>query len=507
MSQQIINVGTAPNDGLGTPIRTAFQYTNNNFTQLFSLPNPNPPSTLAGKAGDVPGMYAYSSAYFYYCFGTYVNSSTIIWAQIAQGNTASTSSIANGTSNVTIGSANANVTVGVTGTSNIAVFSNTGVSITGNIKTSGQVTATGNVYGNIVVGNYLYGDGSNISNISGGAGNYSNANVAEFLPVYSGNILLSGMSVTGNIDATLGNIQAFAYYTYNNISAAGNIRGGNLKTAGEVSAAGNVTGSYILGDGSQLTGIPASYTDANVAAFLPVYGGNILLSGMSVTGNIDAALGNIQAFAYYTYNNVSAAGNIRGGNFKTAGEVSAAGNVIGSYILGDGSQLTGIPASYTDANVAAFLPTYTGNLSVAAINITGNIIPTANAVYSLGNATNQWADLYVSNSSIHIGNQVLTTYRGNLFYNSNLVFTGSGTSSNITANVTGTTTGLHNGLVDSFDIKALSWDFGYIAANTYTNPIQYLFRVTSAGNIDMGTCTAPAALYIDIGTINASTVN
>jgi hypothetical protein len=228
---------------------------------------------------------------------------------------------------------------------------------------------------------------------------------------------------------------------------------------------------------------------------------------MSITGNIDAELGNIQAFAFYTYNNVSATGNIRGGNFKTAGEVSAAGNVTGSYILGDGSLLTGIPASYTDANVAAFLPTYTGNLSVAAINITGNIIPTANASYSLGNATNQWADLYVSNSSIHIGNQVLTTYRGNLFYNSNLVFTGSGTSSNITANVTGTTTGLHNGLVDSFDIKALSWDFGYIAANTYTNPIQYLFGVTSAGNIDMGTCVAPAALYIDIGTINASTVN
>ena len=500
MSQQIINVGTAPNDGLGTPIRTAFQYTNNNFTQLFSLPNPNPPSTLAGKAGDVPGMYAFSSAYFYYCFGTYVNSSTVIWAQVAQGNTSTASNIVNGTSNVRIGSANANVTVGVNGTSNIAVFSNTGVTVTslsvtgtaniignlsmelgnvqafafytynnisaagnirgGNIRSSGQITATGNVYGNAIVGTYLYGDGSNISNISGG-GNYSNTNVAAYLQVLTSN----------------------------------------------VSTTGNVTGSYILGDGSQLTGIPASYTNANVAAFLPTYGGNILTSGMSVTGNIDAALGNIQAFSFLTYNNVSAAGNIRGGNLKTAGEVSAAGNVTGSYILGNGSQLTGIPASYTDANVAAFLPTYTGNLSVAAINITGNIIPTANAGYSLGNATNQWADLYVSNSSIHIGNQVLTTYRGNLFYNSNLVFTGSGTSSNITANVTGTTTGLHNGLVDSFDIKALSWDFGYIAANTYTNPIQYLFGVTSAGNIDMGTCTAPAALYIDIGTINASTVN
>ena len=36
MAQQVINIGTAPNDGLGDPLRTAFGKTNNNFTQLFS---------------------------------------------------------------------------------------------------------------------------------------------------------------------------------------------------------------------------------------------------------------------------------------------------------------------------------------------------------------------------------------------------------------------------------------------------------------------------------------
>lgn len=35
-TQQIINVGTAPNDGLGDPLRTAFQKTNDNFTALFA---------------------------------------------------------------------------------------------------------------------------------------------------------------------------------------------------------------------------------------------------------------------------------------------------------------------------------------------------------------------------------------------------------------------------------------------------------------------------------------
>ena len=36
MSQEIINVGSLPNDGEGDPLRTAFQKINNNFTSLFS---------------------------------------------------------------------------------------------------------------------------------------------------------------------------------------------------------------------------------------------------------------------------------------------------------------------------------------------------------------------------------------------------------------------------------------------------------------------------------------
>lgn len=36
MTQEIINVGAAPNDGEGDPLRTAFQKINNNFTQLYS---------------------------------------------------------------------------------------------------------------------------------------------------------------------------------------------------------------------------------------------------------------------------------------------------------------------------------------------------------------------------------------------------------------------------------------------------------------------------------------
>ncbi len=36
MAQQIINIGTLPNDGQGDPLRVAFGKINNNFSQLYN---------------------------------------------------------------------------------------------------------------------------------------------------------------------------------------------------------------------------------------------------------------------------------------------------------------------------------------------------------------------------------------------------------------------------------------------------------------------------------------
>lgn len=59
----------------------------------------------------------------------------------------------------------------------------------------------------------------------------------------------------------------------------------------------------------------------------------------------------------------------------STGSVAAVGNITtGAFFIGDGSKLTGIPAVYGNSNVAAFLPTYTGNL----VSLTGNVTTTAN---------------------------------------------------------------------------------------------------------------------------------
>jgi hypothetical protein len=86
-------------------------------------------------------------------------------------------------------------------------------------------------------------------------------------------------------------------------------------------------------------------------------------------------------------NTISASGNITAANFITAGIVTATGNVTGNYFLGNGSQLTGLPATYGNANVAAYLPTYTGNLAGGNLITTSNVyVGTGNAGYVYGNA-------------------------------------------------------------------------------------------------------------------------
>jgi hypothetical protein len=76
---------------------------------------------------------------------------------------------------------------------------------------------------------------------------------------------------------------------------------------------------------------------------------------------------------------------INSSNSFTFGNVTATGNVTGNFFIGNGSQLTGLPEGYANADVAAFLPTYTGNL----VSLQGNITTTANisANYVLGNGS------------------------------------------------------------------------------------------------------------------------
>lgn len=82
MSQQVINVGTTPNDGQGDAIRTAYIKCNDNFGELFSRVQDTPPIDPAGTAGDTAGMIAFDTTYLYVCVSDY-DTSTEIWRRVA----------------------------------------------------------------------------------------------------------------------------------------------------------------------------------------------------------------------------------------------------------------------------------------------------------------------------------------------------------------------------------------------------------------------------------------
>ena len=85
------------------------------------------------------------------------------------------------------------------------------------------------------------------------------------------------------------------------------------------------------------------------------------------------------------------------------GKVTVSGNISANYFMGNGSLLTGI-TTYSNSNVIAYSQT----------GWAGNIIPAANGVYTLGNITNQWANIWVTNNTIYLGTVPLRITDGNI---------------------------------------------------------------------------------------------
>ena len=112
--------------------------------------------------------------------------------------------------------------------------------------------------------------------------------------------------------------------------------------------------------------------------------------------------------------------------------LATAGNIeTASSFVGDASNINNIDGANISFN-----------------NIDGNIIPTATNTYSLGNATNQWQDLWVSNNTVYFGNVPLTVNgSNNLLVNNEPVVISSNTAAPVTANIATTANVIAGNLV------------------------------------------------------------
>ena len=328
----------------------------------------------------------------------------------------------------------------------------TSLTSSGNISTTGNVTA-----------NYFLGNGSQLTGI---ASSYGNANVSNFLAngFGSNTITTTGNITAGNMALGAGNLSFGTVIVRNNsnrlytddaeftnvdigatldvtgyVSATGNVTGGNLFTGGVVSATGNIQGNVFIGNGAGLTNIPAGnivggYGNANVATFLANgFGSNTIVTTGNITANNFTA-SNVVTLAgtveLRNYNNrlytndaefntltvdtvANIVGNVIGGNILTTGYISATGNVTGAYFIGNGSQLTGLPATYGNANVSNFLANGFGSNTITTTgNITGGNILTAGIVSVAGNVTANNASL---TGNLNFGTVVVRNNSNRLF--------------------------------------------------------------------------------------------
>jgi len=212
-------------------------------------------------------------------------------------------------------------------------YSNGDQNINGNITTTGSITTN----------TFFYGNGYFLTGVSGSGGSlYSNVQVAEYLPVYAGNIsaqyIYTNHLVYGNgqpyiFGSTYSNANVAAYLT----SYSGNVHAGNLITTTSV-----YTNNLLYANGRPFS-FGSTYSNANVASYLTTYIGNISAGNITVGGNITS--GNI-----YVATDVQVAGNLSVGNINVT-------TVSAGYFVGNAFYATGIVSSYGNANVATYLPT------------------------------------------------------------------------------------------------------------------------------------------------------
>lgn len=208
---------------------------------------------------------------------------------------------------------------------------------------------------------------------------------------------LTTLTVTGN--ANVGNLG-----TAGLVVATGNVTGGNLTTAGVVSATGNVTGGNINSAGK----VTASQLISNVAtgtaplvvtSTTQVANLNVATAGLATyatTANAVAGANVSGAVSFATTANAVAGGNVSGqvGNALVAGTVYTAaqpnitstgtltaltvsanvatgGIKTDNYYYANGVSIS-FAGSYSNSNVANYLPTFTGTVGATALTTGAN---------------------------------------------------------------------------------------------------------------------------------------
>ena len=380
-----------------------------------------------------------------------------------------------------------------------SLFSPNGLSVGNLFNPTDVVLANGDITaGNTVTANYFLGNGAFLTGIAGGGGSYGNANVANYLA--------SNANVT---ILTTGNITTSANVTGNNFNGTSATLAGNL-SAGNVSVAnGNITVGNLVGAGTNVEIVSGAYTwtfdgagnltgNGNISAgnFVGTAGntsivtsayawifndaGNLVLPGNSFSVNYangtQVALGG-------SYSN-SVVANYLASNaavtILTTGNITTAANIAGNYFIGNGALLTGVvTSSYSNANVANYLPTYTGNVGAGNLNLTGNIVDTG-AIFVITGANGNV--VLAPNGTSRI---IATGSGANVIGNLDVAGNVNANGATLTGNITAGNLSVANGNITLGNLVGSGTNVE-IVSGAYTWTFDGAGNLTGNGNISAG---------------------
>lgn len=282
-------------------------------------------------------------------------------------------------------------------------------STTGAFNVAGGVGVVGNVFaGGNVTGNYLFGDGGFLSNVTV----VSNVAVSQ---IGNGSSTVAVNGSGGNITFTAGGVSNVAVITPAGVQFNSNI-------VGDTNFAGNVTagaGSYFLGDGSLLSNIFPNYvffgnsqlgfgvangnanisvgSTVNVAVFTSaasIFNSNV------IAGNDLVVLGNVTA------NNITITNNVIG-DLVTSGRIVSADNGGVGYTVGAG----GVQTQSSNKTTPVTLNTITGQITINNQNLSAG----ASATFVLNNTAIANTDVMIIN---HVSGGTVGAYNFNAACNS-----------------------------------------------------------------------------------------
>ena len=255
---------------------------------------------------------------------------------------------------------------------------------------------------------------ANVIALSSVVSSYGNANVAAFLPTYTGNV------------------------------GAGNVISTNVYSS-----------NYFYANGTPFVS-GSTYGNANVAAFLPTYTGNLTANNITTSGTLlvndingtgsifygpvkvasifggpTTAVTNGNIFVDYPTNTASLKSNVKITNtgITVIANVSAQPSnitITNGYFVGNGYYLTGITTgsgTYGNANVAAYLASGTDttvnaiNANVTAANaaiVTTNANLGAYQTYANANAASQQTSINSINANVTAANLTISTLSANV---------------------------------------------------------------------------------------------